>query len=79
MTHVSVHMKMLPQETWKLHLEWDTPLPETLVKMWFEILNDFEQNLCISIHAAILMELMKKLNCIVYMHLVMHLRKYFVL
>ena len=46
---VSVRMKILLQETCKLHLEWDTPLPETLVKVWCEILNDFEQILCISI------------------------------
>ena len=42
-------MKILLQETCKLHLEWDTPLPETHVKVWCEILNDFEQILCISI------------------------------
>ena len=37
------------QETCKLHLKWTTPLPETLVKVWCEILNDFEQIFCISI------------------------------
>ena len=46
---ISVRMKILLQETCKLHLEWNTPLPETLVKVWCEILNDFEQILCISI------------------------------
>ena len=46
---VSVRMKILLQETCKLHLELDTPLPETLVKAWCEILNDFEQIPCISI------------------------------
>ena len=42
-------MKILLQETSKLHLQWNTPLPETLVKVWCEIFNDFEQILCISI------------------------------
>ena len=37
------------QETCNLHLEWDTPLPEKLVKMSFEILNEFDKILCISI------------------------------
>ena len=46
---VSARKKLLLQETCKIHLEWDTPLPGNLVKMWFEILNDFEQILCISI------------------------------
>ena len=76
---VAVRMKILLQETCKFHLEWDTPLPETLMKVWCEMLNDFEQIPCISIHAAILIKLMKKLNSIVCMHLVMHLRKHFVL
>ena len=46
---VSVRMKLLLQQTCKLHLEWDIPLPENLVRMWFEILNDFEEILCSSI------------------------------
>ena len=46
---VSVCMKILLQETCKLHLEWDTLFPETLVKIWCEILNNFEQILCILI------------------------------
>ena len=46
---VPVHMKILLEETCKLYLEWDTPLPETLVKVGCEILNDFEQIPCISI------------------------------
>ena len=36
--------------------------PETLVKMWFEKLNEFEQIFAFQFHAAILMKLMKKLN-----------------
>ena len=59
---VSVRKKILLQETCKLHLEWDTPLPETLVKMWCEILNDFEQILCISIPSCYFYEINKEIE-----------------
>ena len=49
---VSVRIKILLQETCKLHLEWDMLLPETLVKMWSEI----------RFHAAILTKLVKKIE-----------------
>ena len=40
---VLVRMKMLLQETCLLKLEWDTPLPENLSSVWFEIVKDLDK------------------------------------
>ena len=46
---VTVQLRILLQDICKLHLGWDTPLPQNLAKIWYELIEDLKHVRGISI------------------------------
>ena len=57
---VTVQFRILLQDICKLHLGWDTPLPQNLPKIWYELVEDLKHFKVISIPRYHFLEVMDK-------------------
>ena len=57
---VTVQFRILLQDICKLHLGWDTPLPQNLAKIWYELIEDLKHVRVISIPRYHFSEMMDK-------------------